>query len=88
MRIADHIAAYMDREGITYAAWGDGFLCDVGRPLMRGRAAAHPLNSITAACDAMERAPDLFRKFRMRGHDSNGRARIVRCFERINTKER
>ena len=88
MRIADHIAAQMRADAITCVCWGDGILCDVARPLLRGRAASHPLNAMTAACDALERAPDLFRKFRMRGHDSNGRARIVRAFELIDTKER
>lgn len=82
-RIADHIADALRREGTEWVCWGDGILCDVARPLLRGRAAAHPLNAITAACDAMERAPDLFEKHLMHGHDSRTRARVVRAFRLI-----
>lgn len=86
MRIADRIADALIAEGITCVCWGDGILVDAAREHLRGRAAAHPLNAMTAACNALERAPDRFRKFKMRGHDCNGRQRAVRAFELIDAQ--
>ena len=80
MRIADHIAIYMREHDISALMWGDGALVNASRAHISGRSGAHPLNVMTAACNAMERAPDLFRKTRVHGSDANGNARVVRCF--------
>ena len=84
MRLADHIAAEMRLQGIHCVCWGDGMLVDVCSDRMRLKN-DHPLNVMTAACDAMERAPDLFRKFMMLGHDARCRQRLVRAFELVKT---
>lgn len=79
-RLADHVADEMDRRGTQYVSWGDGILVDVCRERMHLKN-DHPLNVLKAACDALERAPDRFRKFMMVGHDARGRTRTVRAFE-------
>jgi hypothetical protein len=73
------MADAMRRDGITCVSWGDGILVDTCREHMRLKN-SHPLNVMKAACDAMERAPDLFEKFMMYGHDARARARVVRAF--------
>ncbi|MEO0568292.1 MAG: hypothetical protein AAF066_11210 [Pseudomonadota bacterium] len=80
MRIADHIAEYMREHDIHCLMWGDGSLVNAAREHISGRSGSHPLNVMTAACNAMERAPDLFRKTRIHGCDANGNARVVRGF--------
>lgn len=79
-RIADRIAAYMREHDLGALCWGDGHLANAARPWLRGKAGAHPLNAMTAGCNAMERAPDLFRKTLIRAADSAGNSRVVRCF--------
>lgn len=81
MRIADHIAAALREDGTEWVCWGDGILVDVAKPHLKGHAASHPLNVMTAACNAMERAPDLFEKHKMHGMDCRGRSRVVRAFK-------
>lgn len=76
-RIADRIAAHLRSLGITSCCWGDGLLTEEFGINLKNN---HPLNRMTAACDAMERAPDLFEKFHIRGMASNGQERIVRAF--------
>lgn len=85
MRLADHIAEAMKQENIRYICWGDGFLVDTARDHLKLRN-MHPLNILKAACDAMERAPDRFEKFMMRGHDCRARQRLVRAFRLIQSK--
>ena len=80
VRLADRIADEMKRQNVRCVSWGDGLLVDVCRSRMRLKN-DHPLNVMKAACNALERAPDRFRKFMMRGHDCNGNARLVRAFE-------
>ncbi|WP_422363133.1 hypothetical protein [Pyruvatibacter mobilis] len=79
-RIAEYIAEALIEDGTTCVCWGDGILVDVARPHLKGHAASHPLNVMTAACNALERAPDLFEKRKMYGMDCRGRARLVRMF--------
>lgn len=76
-RIADRIAVKMREIGLTRCCWGDAFLGDDYGIKLRNN---HPLNRITAACNAMERAPDLFEKYHIRGMASGGQERIVRGF--------
>lgn len=78
-RIADTIAERMRAEGRDSVLWGDGFLSDQ-RDLFR-LANMHPLNVIEAACNALERAPDLFEKRMVHAHDARCRARVVRGFK-------
>lgn len=87
MRIADHIAEYMRAEGHRSLCWGDGALVNAARDHIKGRAGSHPLNVMTAACNAMERAPDLFEKFKIHGHDCRSNARVVRAFRLIEVQE-
>lgn len=79
IRLADRIAAHMIEEGITNCCWGDGFLVDVCRDHM-SLENDHPIMVLTAACNAMERAPDLFKKWKIRAMDSRGHDRVVRAF--------
>ncbi len=79
MRIADHIAIAMREAGLSSVMWGDGLLVNAARQHMRLRN-SHPLNVMTAACNAMERAPDIFEKRHIRGCDCNGNSRLVRGF--------
>ena len=52
-RIADHIADYMRHEGMTSICWGDAALVNAARDHIQGRAGSHPLNVMTAACNAI-----------------------------------
>lgn len=79
MRIADHIFKYMIEKDIRCLMWGDGELVNAAGPHVTVYN-QHPLNVMTAALNAMERAPDLFLKQRIRGHDSRVRQRTVRGF--------
>jgi hypothetical protein len=79
-RIADYVADYMREENMSSVCWGDGFLVDASASHIRGKMSKHPLDIMTAACNALERAPDIFEKFMMRGHDCNGNPRVVRAF--------
>lgn len=82
MRLADRIAVEMTSRGVACVCWGDGVLVDACRDHVSLRN-DHPINVMKAACDALERAPDRFQKFRMKGHDSRARARTVRAFKLI-----
>ena len=77
-RVADKIAARMREIGITRCCWGDGFLSE--NFSSRSLKTDHPLDRITSNCNSMERAPDLFEKYFIRGHDCGGRPRNVRAF--------
>jgi hypothetical protein len=65
--------------------WGDGLLNDVVYGHVTGRMAKHPLDRMIVALNALERAPDLFRKTHVHAHDSACRERVVRCFQLIGT---
>lgn len=64
--------------------WGDGLLNDVSYGHVNGRMGNHPLDRQIAALNALDRAPDLFRKFHVKAYVGPGE-RIVRCFELIGT---
>lgn len=81
VRLADRIAhAMISQDYGDHIMWGDGLLNDVAYGHVRGRMGRHPLDRMTAACNALERAPDLFKKSRTLGMDSRGRERVVRYF--------
>lgn len=85
-RLADRIAhAMIEHDYGDRIMWGDGLLNDAIVDHVRGRLAEHPLDRMIAACNALERAPDLFRKYRAHGCDSRNRARVVRGFQLIGT---
>lgn len=80
MRIADHIHKYFIEHDIEIVMWGDGCLVDASRKHVKLKN-MHPLNVMDAAINAMDRAPDLFEKSYVRGHDSQSRQRVVRSFK-------
>lgn len=85
-RIADDIAHQLidgyDFKIGSIVMWGDGILSDASG-LITGKLSNHPLDRMTAACNALERAPDLFQKVKIRGMDSHARSRDVRGFRLI-----
>lgn len=86
VRIADRIAhAMIEQDYGSTIMWGDGLLNDVAADHITGKMSRHPLDRMTAACNALERAPDLFEKRFIRGHDCNGHDRLVRGFKLIGT---
>lgn len=84
MRIADRIALHMREQGTEWIMWGDGSLVDAAHGHVK---ANHPLDVMRAACDAMDRAPDLFEKHTIRGMDSRARDRLVRGYRLKNGGE-
>ena len=84
VRLADRIAAAMIAKDYgDRIMWGDGLLNDAIVDHVRGRLSRHPLDRLTAACNALDRAPDLFRKYRVNGCDSRCRNRVVRAYQLI-----
>lgn len=79
MRLADRIAAGMRADGVESIGWLDNALVDYvhGHTRLRN---PHPINQMSAAMAAMERASDLFEKFYRLSMDSRGNERRVRCF--------
>jgi len=80
MRLAERIANELRSQGGVWCSWGDGILVDVCYDHVKIRN-KHPLNVMKAACDAMERAPDIFEKLMIRGHDARCRPRLIRAFK-------
>lgn len=80
MRLAERIAEALRAEGAVWVCWGDGILVEACGDHVKLKN-NHPLNVINAACNAMERAPDIFEKHLVRGHDARCRSRLVRAFK-------
>ncbi len=85
VRIADRVAHAIIKDGTESVLWGDGILNDAGGDYVKGKMAHHPLDRITAVCNALERATDLFEKKLVHAHDSNCNPRAVRGFWLIGT---
>lgn len=84
VRIADRIAhAMIEQDYGGMIMWGDGMLNDAICGHVTGKLARHPLDRMIAACNALERAPDLFEKRMIRAVDSNNHERLVRGFKLI-----
>ncbi len=75
--IAAVMAEKMRAENISTVMWGDGILVDVARDL---KFEGHPLDVMIPICAALRRSA-LFEHFKVHGHDSRGRSRIVSCFK-------
>ena len=82
VRIAEHIAAELKRAGLCSVSWGDPILVD-SLPERTRRRNSHPLAAMKSACDALDRAPDLFTKAFIKAHDKSGTPRVVRSFRLI-----
>lgn len=86
VRLADRIAqAMIEQDYGDTIMWGDGLLNDIAHGHVTGRLSRHPLDRMIAACNALERAPDLFEKRHIHGCDSRNRERLVRGFKLIGT---
>ena len=84
-KVADAMEAALIIDGTHTVMWGDGILVDVGQGLVK---AAHPLDVMQAVLNALGRDTERFERMNIRGHDKNGKQRIVRGFRLKNSDTR
>lgn len=67
--------------GIARPSIGYGCLSLLDKISVRAELNGHPIDNHTKILNALDRAPEVFHKRKIRAYDINGRSRLVRIFD-------